>query len=447
MGFLGLLFCSCEKTLDPGYPNHLLSEEAVFENESTVNAAIANIYSDLRDLSVVTGGPDGLSALLGLYADELDSYQSDSQIDNAFYNHIINSNNLAVAHFWSSSYSIVFNINSVVEGLKNAPLEEEKKEIFLGQALFIRAYIHFYLSQLFGDIPYIKTIDFISNSSVTRMPLTEVYGFIEHDLLQARTLLPADSDQERIAVSKGVATAMLARLYIYMKQWDKSYAESDFIIRSGIYQWEPDINNVFLKESLSTIWQLKPAIEGMATKEGELFIFDFGPPYRYALTDGFVQNFEDGDLRKENWVREISNGTMSWYHPYKYKQNFFEGTSTEYSILSRLAEQYLIRAESALHLGYLQQAKEDINIIRQRAGLTPTTATTEEELKEELMRQWKYEFFTEQGQRWFSLIRSGTAEDVLSPIKSGWKPTDILFPLPASELVLNPNLNPQNPGY
>ncbi len=445
---LGVLFLSCEKALEPEFPDFLLSEGAVFEDAATVEAALSNIYAGLRDNSPVNGSPRGISVLLGLYADELDYYRADSPLDNAFYNHTVLPNNSAVADFWNNSYSLIYNSNVIIEGLKDAPLEESEKNQFLGEALFLRGYLHCYLAQLFGDIPYIKTTDYTENARVSRMPLTEVYQFMEADLLTAKNLLPAiEPSGERLRVSKGVASAMLARLYLNTEQWEKALTESTAVITEGTYTWQPDLNLVFLKESPSTIWQLKPEFEGSGTKEGETFIFDFAPPSLYALTNSFIEDFEPGDLRREAWTREISDGSASWYHPYKYKQNMFAGSSTEYSILLRLAEQYLIRAEAALQMGNLQEARNDINVIRLRAGLEPTAANTQEEVRNELTNQWRYEFFTELGHRWFDLKRTDTANEVLGPLKPGWKATDVLFPLPANELILNPNLNPQNPGY
>ena len=445
---IGVLFSSCEKSLEPEFPDFLLSEGAVFEDASTVDAALSNIYAGLRDNSPVNGGPRGITVLLGLYADELDYYRAESPLDNTFYNHTVLANNTAVADLWNYSYSLIYSANAIIEGLEDAPLDDLDKERFMGEALFLRAYLHFYLAELFGDIPYIKSTDYKENAKVSRMPLTEVYNLIEEDLLTAKTLLPtAEPSGEKLRVSKGVANAFLARFYLFTQQWDKAYNSSNTVIADGNYNWQTDLNMVFLKENPSTIWQLKPAFEGGPTKEGETLIFDYGPPYLYALTDVFISDFAVGDLRKEVWTREISDGNESWSHPYKYKQNYYSGSSSEYSILFRLAEQHLIRAESALQLGNLQQAKDDIDIIRLRAGLNPTTATTSEEIKNELRYEWRYEFFTELGHRWFQLKRTNTANEVLGPIKPGWKATDVLFPLPATELILNPNLNPQNPGY
>lgn len=441
-------FLSCEKALEPEFPDYLLSNEATFSNAATVDAALANIYAGLRDNSPVTGSTMGMNVLLGLYTDELDFYRADSPIDYTFYNHTVLPNNSGIADFWNNSYALIYSANAIIEGLENSPLPNIEKDPFKGEAYFLRAYLHFYLAQLFGDIPYIKTTDYKKNASVSRMPLETVYSEMEQDLTTAKNLLPTiDRSGEQLRVSSGVASAMLARFYLYTQQWDKAFSESNNVIRNGIYTWQPDLNKVFLKESLSTIWQLKPEFEGAGTKEGETFVFDFGPPYLYALTDDFMMGFETGDLRRDIWTREISDGTESWFHPYKYRQYMFDGGSTEYSILFRLAEQYLIKAEAALYLGNLQEAKENIDVIRLRAGLPPTNAISSEDIMDELIRQRRYELFTEQGNRWFDLKRTGLSAIILSPLKAGWKITNVLFPIPARELLLNPNLNPQNQGY
>src|SRR5699024_8636093 len=135
------------------------------------------------------------------------------------------------------------------------------------------------------------------------------------------------------------------------------------------------------------------------------------------------------------------------YFPRKYKEDLNTKESLEYSILFRLAEQYLIRAEARVHLGKIAKAQNDLNKIRNRAGLPNTIAHTEKELVEAIIQERQIELFTEYGQRWFDLKRTHKAAEALSPIKPNWKDTDILLPLPESELELNPNLQPQNKGY
>jgi hypothetical protein len=159
--------------------------------------------------------------------------------------------------------------------------------------------------------------------------------------------------------------------------------------------------------------------------------------------------FEVGDKRKASWVISGTQDGQPWSHPFKYKSTSSDTVLTEYYTVFRLAEQHLVRAEARAKLGKLtaaNSAESDINIIRDRAGLGPTTAQTKEELLAAVAQERRVELFSEWGHRWFDLKRTGKADEVLSLIKPGWQPEDKLYPIPYDERQLNPNLT-QNPHY
>jgi hypothetical protein len=112
-----------------------------------------------------------------------------------------------------------------------------------------------------------------------------------------------------------------------------------------------------------------------------------------------------------------------------------------------MAEQYLIRAEARAHQGDLIGAKEDLNKTRNLAGLQDSNAATATAIITEVLQERRREFFTEFGNRFFDLKRTAGLDATLSPIKSQWETTDRLLPLPETELLLNPNLAPQNANY
>ena len=85
--------------------------------------------------------------------------------------------------------------------------------------------------------------------------------------------------------------------------------------------------------------------------------------------------------------------------------------------------------------------------MRLRAGLSETTANTAPEIIDAVLQERRFEFFTELGHRFFDLKRTNTIDQALAPVKPGWDTKDKLFPIPDSELLLNPNLKPQNYGY
>jgi len=88
----------------------------------------------------------------------------------------------------------------------------------------------------------------------------------------------------------------------------------------------------------------------------------------------------------------------------------------------------------------------DVNIIRQRAGLSPLVLTDKSTLLLAIEKERQTELFSEWGHRWFDLKRTGRADAVLGAEKSNWKSTDALYPIPAVEISKNPKLT-QNPGY
>ena len=447
---ISLLIClflmsGCEDFLETEDPTGQISHENVFEDEITATAVITTMYAKLRDEVLLTGNTSGISALMGLYADELDYYGIPGQSLETFYNHQIIASNSIVSRTWNNSYNLIHITNAAIEGLETSQaLSEGVKSQLLGEALFIRAMTHFYLVNLFGDVPYITTTDYEINKQASRMQENLIYDNILIDLVEAKTLLGKTYiTNERIRANKWVVSALLARVYLYLGQWENAENESSLLIgNTSLYNLEMNIEEEFSKTSHSAILQLKTK-EGYGTTEASTFVFTSGSPPFAALNESLVMEMENGDLRKVHWVGEVTDGTNFWYYPNKYKQ----GTNLQYSVVFRLAEQYLIRAEARARQNNSSGAQQDINAIRQRAGLQNTTASTPEELLQAILNEREHEFFTEHGHRWFDLRRFGITGEILSPIKPGWQSADIFLPIPESELLMNPNLNPQNSGY
>jgi len=131
----------------------------------------------------------------------------------------------------------------------------------------------------------------------------------------------------------------------------------------------------------------------------------------------------------------------------KYKERTSTGESVEYSIVLGLPEQYLIRAEARAMQGELVSAAEDLNAIRARAGLGETGASGQQQLLDAIAQERRVELFTEFGHRYFDLKRTGRLDAALGGLKPGWQATDRRLPIPEAQILLNPNLNPQNDGY
>ena len=163
------------------------------------------------------------------------------------------------------------------------------------------------------------------------------------------------------------------------------------------------------------------------------------------MSPQLMNAFESGDLRMQNWVGDTTIGTNTYYYPFKYKVKT-SATLTEYSMVLRLAEQYLIRAEARANQNDLSEAASDLNIIRNRAGLNDFAVTDQNTILRAIQHERQVELFTEWGHRWMDLIRTNQATPVLSLIKTDWQATDTLYPIPQGEIQIDPHLT-QNEGY
>lgn len=447
---LAALFSSCSNFIEVDLPSSQLTSDAVFENKATADAAMVEIYSKIRDRGLLTGYPSGLSRQLGLYADELQYYGVSGTSQDNFYHNVLLATGSEISELWNSSYNQIYAANSVLKGVNGSvSLSSSEKQQLMGEALFVRSFIYFYLVNSFGPIPFVTETDYKKNSSLYKTPETTVYNLIKEDLEKAVDLLPVYYiGNDRVRPNKAAAQALLARICLYMGLWEQASNYASAVLnQKDLYIWPIPLDQVFLKDSRSTIWQLMPVIVGANTYEGSINIFTQGPPPSVAISTVLINEFSSNDLRKAQWIKSVTNGSSTWYHPYKYKRQSSTSTSVEYSIVLRLSEQYLIRAEARAHNGDLIGAKEDLNKIRNQAGLGNTEALTSSEIIDAVLAERRLELFTEHGHRFFDLKRTGKLNTALAPVKPQWKNSNRFLPLPESELLLNSNLKPQNEGY
>jgi hypothetical protein len=148
-------------------------------------------------------------------------------------------------------------------------------------------------------------------------------------------------------------------------------------------------------------------------------------------------------------VSTIVNGGITYYFPFKYKVQ--SGSQvTEYSMVLRMAEQYLIRAEARARLNKISLAQDDINMLRIRAALPNIIIADQQGLLKSLWHEKQIELFSEWGHRWLDLKRTGEIDSVMKIVcpqkQADWKSFQQLYPLPQTERDNDVNLT-QNPGY
>ena len=443
---------ACKKFIQVDPPINQIGSSAVYTSDATATSVIRGIYSQMSTDGFASGNQNSFELNSALSSDEL--------VDNQagvlpFYTNSLTVNNFA-NNLWSDPYKFINNANALIEGLNNSSgvTSSTKKEL-TGEAEFVRAFCNFYLVNEFGNVPLILTTNYQQNAVASRTSTAIVYSQIVSDLKAAQNSLSSDfsfSNGERDQPNLGAATALLARVYLYMGDWKDAETEASLVINNtGTYKLASDLDSVFLANSSEAIWQLQPTTPPINTNEASLLIIN-SSNVNYSLNMDLYNAFENGDNRKVKWIGSYFDGTNTYYFPYKYKV-LTSQPLTEYSMVMRLAEQYLIRAEAEANGAGngLTAAVSDLNIIRNRAGLPNYSGSlSKTSLLTAILHERQVELFTEWGHRWLDLKRTGNVDAVMTivtPQKGGtWKSYQQLYPIPLSDIQNDKNLQ-QNPGY
>jgi len=452
----------CKKWVEADPPVNSINGENIYNEDVTAAAVLTGIYVNMSNISLSPGDnlPGFLSLITGLMADEL-TLSPNTDAMRFYYRNALTVTEAGKP--WTRVYqSLIYRCNDAIEGLnKSSTLTASVKSTLLGDAYFLRAFGYFYLTGLYGDVPLVVNTNHADNALLARAPQTDVYAQIISDLEKAKQLLPENfvgvdaltPATARITPCKAAAQALAARAYLYMGNWQAAEREATAVIsQSDRFRLAP-LSEVFLADSPEAIWQLWSVDAVWNTDDGKIFILpENGPDQDHLvyLSPQVLAAFETGDVRRQTWVGERKVGTATWYYPHKYKSAKRGSSVTEYKMVLRLGELYLIRAEARIRQNNLDGGKADMDALRQRAGLDPTGAAGSQQLLAAIAHERQVELFTEWGDRWLDMKRNKTIDGIMTNVTVGkgssWKTTQQLLPIPADDILHDPNLK-QNPGY
>jgi hypothetical protein len=440
---------SCNKLINiPPNPPSQITQAQQFADSATTMTAVAAVYTYYNSGSGFTYNDALIPSLTGLSSDELSTTETD--VDHQeYYNYSLTSLNQYMPQLWGDPYTGLYPVNAILAGIQNNnALSVSLRTQLTGEMEVVRSLYYFYLTNLFGAVPLVTSIDYKVTSAIGRTPIDSVYAQIISDLTDAQQKLTAAyPSQGRVRPNLYTASALLAKVYLYQQKWQDAYDAADTVISSGLYTLEPNLNNVFLDGSQEAIWQI-PANSGYNLVEDAVIFVPSasGTAPNYPISSFLLNAFETGDQRQQNWMGQTSVSGQTVYYPFKYKNRNAFPTTTEDYMVFRLGELLLIRAEAAAQLGNTTAALADLNQVRARAGLSNSTASSQTDILTAIMHERQVELFTEWGNRWFDLKRTGTADAILGTEKTGWQPNAALYPLPQTQLQFNSLLR-QNPGY
>lgn len=457
---------SCKKMVEIPPSVSTITTPQAFATDEQANATVAGIYFRMLSAGSLNFANGALSVYCGMSADDLIPLNQNASNPVAQFrnNNLLSNNGNISASLWAAPYNYINSVNAILTGLQlSGGIDDSTKRELTGEVKFLRAFCYFYLTNLFGDVPLPLTSSWDKNNLLARISSAQVYQQIINDLKDAQSLLLEDysvSGGLRTRANKWAATALLARTYLYIKDWNNAEIETTKLISNSLFTLAGRPDSVFLTDSPEAIWQLQQnntMFPFNSTQEGYTLVPSTHTSNVFAfLTPQLLNAFETGDTRKIYWIdsSKVTLGGVknTLYYPYKYTdgpaQAKVNNLITQYYIVLRLTEQYLIRAEARAQKGTdLDGAAGDINIIRGRAGLPPVADSSQPGLLNEIYHERQVEFFAEWGNRWLDLKRTGLALSILSANKPLPINNDaLLYPIPQIEIKTDPNLT-QNHGY
>jgi starch-binding outer membrane protein, SusD/RagB family len=217
---------SCKKLVEVEIPETNPASPSMYTNDATAASVLTYLYAKMAANGSFAQGSTSINVYAGLAADEFQTGQlvQDQTINNLFKNN----NQVTLQTIWRQLYTNIYVANAAIEGIKNSPsgMTDSVKNQLTGEAKFMRAFFYFYAVNLFGDVPYITSLDHQVNAMATRTPKQQVYDSIVNDLKDAQSLLkntyvnptgglpPAPFNTDRARPNKWTATAFLARVYL-----------------------------------------------------------------------------------------------------------------------------------------------------------------------------------------------------------------------------------------
>lgn len=499
-------------------PKSSTTGDVVFQDPNSYKAFLAKLYAGLAVSGQegpagngdISGIDEGFSSYLRQYwgAQELSTDEAviawgDEGLPD-FHEHSWTSSNQFVSAMYNRIYFQVSQTNQFLRETTDQKLESrgvdtslrDQIQTFRAEARFLRALSYWHGIDMYGDIPLV-TEDFdLGISAPEQSTRQEVFNFIEQELLDIESALPAPKQGEYGRADQAAVWSLLTKLYlnaeVYVNEdrYTDAVTFANKIINSNAYSLDPTFRNLFRADNHTASGIIFPiTFDGKRTQTfgGMTFIIHaavggsmdpatlgidggwFGTRTTKKVVDLYPDQenskdsraifFTDGQSLEINSITDFTDG----YAVPKFTNISSTGApgsdptfpDTDFPMF-RLADIYLMYAEAVLRGGSggnEAQALQFINDIRERAygdqsGNITSSELTLDFIKDERARELKWETH-----RRTDLIRFDEfTENGIWPWKGGVKEGRTterfrnLYPIPASELIANPNLD-QNPGY
>lgn len=474
IALLGFSFSSCSDFLEQN-PQTDLSENDFYKTADDILSAVNGAYSSLQE-----GDIYGKWYVFG----EIPSDNTRNQLSgsvttqNEFDQFYIDTQNSMIANFWKAAYKVINRTNTILGRIDGIEINTELANRYKLECKFIRALMYFNLVRVYGDVPLVlKEISISESYDILREPKENVYNQIIADLKEAQDLPVSYSTAEDGRATQGAAKALLANVYMTLHKYAEAETILAEIINSGRYSLLENTpgslnidgyKNVFSpvnhnsKEGIFEIQFLKGGYG-----EGSNYANNFAPENsgtNVVAVGGTGGNnipemdiynaYEEGDLRRDFSMSlgYYDNRKNNEWVESRYVCKFMDvpyqnnDASNNYPVI-RYADVILMYAEALNQNGKTAEACKYLNMTRRRGFGYQTTETSPVDLQTTdkaqfalMVEQERRVELAFENHRWFDLIRTGRAVEVMRSKGFSLNETNLICPIPQKQIDVNPKL-------
>lgn len=474
IALLGFSFSSCSDFLEQN-PQTDLSENDFYKTADDILSAVNGAYSSLQE-----GDIYGNWYVFG----EIPSDNTRNQLSgsvttqNEFDQFYIDTQNSMIANFWKAAYKVINRTNTILGRIDGIEINTELANRYKLECKFIRALMYFNLVRVYGDVPLVlKEISISESYDILREPKENVYNQIIADLKEAQDLPVSYSTAEDGRATQEAAKALLANVYMTLHKYAEAETILAEIINSGRYSLLENTpgslnidgyKNVFSpvnhnsKEGIFEIQFLKGGYG-----EGSNYANNFAPENsgtNVVAVGGTGGNnipemdiynaYEEGDLRRDFSMSlgYYDNRKNNEWVESRYVCKFMDvpyqnnDASNNYPVI-RYADVILMYAEALNQNGKTAEACKYLNMTRRRGFGYQTTETSPVDLQTTdkaqfalMVEQERRVELAFENHRWFDLIRTGRAVEVMRSKGFSLNETNLICPIPQKQIDVNPKL-------
>lgn len=446
-----LSFSSCKKWLDV-QPSSQVKESELFKTESGFKEALAGVYTILTDNALY--GKELTYGMMSVLSHEWPSYPSEYN-DDGNYNYIAAFSQARIDAVWANMYKAITNVNNILENIDGYNVfSGDNYKIIKGEALALRAFLHFDLLRTFGAsytvnadqaaIPYVSSY---SAKQTVQSNVREVVDKIQADLLAAKELLKVDPIftgrvvgeledngyliNRQLHLNYYAVEGLLARLYLYTGNYNQARTSANAVIASGKFSFSTQANLIAARDLCGAPEQLFGLQVTNLTQNAVTYLSQEGTSV-FSISQDMLKVYYDNtvDYRFLYWFKEGEGVAINNRYLLKYSKS--AATETYYQnkmSLLKLAEMYYVLAECDYHDG--QSILADVNAVRRARGIAELTAAPAD-TRSFLTAEYRKEFFGE-GQLFYYYKRLNQSAIAYSD-KNLVNLKAYIFPLPQAEL-------------